>query len=148
MTGVPALTSSRPYLLRALHEWVLENGFTPYVVVDASLPGVSVPKDFVNNGQIVLNISPGAVRGLHIGNEFLEFNARFGGVPMQVIVPISAVLAVYAKENGQGMVFGSEPGGFHPPGSEDSGAAKGNSGKSAADKSASKENRPSLKVVK
>lgn len=145
------MTSSRPYLLRALHEWVLENGFTPYVVVDASLPGVNVPKDFVNNGQIVLNISPGAVRGLHIGNEFLEFNARFGGVPMQVMVPIVAVLAVYAKENGQGMVFGSEPGSFHPPEGEDPGATKGSSNKSGTGKStgkAGKESRPSLKVVK
>ncbi|MBK8970550.1 MAG: ClpXP protease specificity-enhancing factor [Hahellaceae bacterium] len=139
------MTSSRPYLLRALHEWVLENNLTPYVVVDASLPGVDVPKDFVSNGQIVLNISPGAVRGLHIGNEYLEFNARFGGVPMQVIVPILAVMAVYAKENGQGMVFGAEPGG-HPP----TGEGKDKSGKSKAGEGKEKKEstRPALKVVK
>ena len=135
------MTSSRPYLLRALHEWVLENGLTPYVVVDASLSGVDVPRDFVNNSQIVLNISPSAVRALHIGNDVLEFNARFGGVPMQVTVPIQAVLAVYAKENGQGMVFGAEPGGTPPEGA-DPGAVKGSG------KGTSKEGRPSLKVVK
>lgn len=140
------MTSSRPYLLRALHEWVLENNLTPYVVVDASLPGVDVPKDFVSNGQIVLNISPGAVRGLHIGNEYLEFNARFGGVPMQVIVPILAVMAVYAKENGQGMVFGAEPGGHPPPTSESK--DKPSKPKSGSAKEKKDSARPALKVVK
>lgn len=131
------MTSSRPYLLRALQEWILENQMTPYVVVDASLPNVQVPQDFVSNGQIVLNISPGAVRGLNIGNDYLEFNARFGGVPMQVVAPVQAVLAIYAKENGQGMVFGAEPGGDSPP--EGGGSAK---------PSGSDDRKPRLKVVK
>ncbi len=135
------MTSSRPYLLRALHEWVLENEMTPYVVVDASLPGVDVPRDFVSNGQIVLNISPGAVRALNIGNETLEFNARFGGVPMQVFIPVEAVLAIYAKENGQGMVFGAEPGGNLPPDSDGPGGGKSKGGEPAS-------KRPALKVVK
>lgn len=101
--------SSRPYLARALYQWLLDNDLTPYVVVDAEQPGVEVPRQFVQNGQIVLNLSPGAVRDLFIESEALGFSARFGGVPMQVIVPTSALVAIYARENGVGMVFGHEP---------------------------------------
>ena len=138
------MTPSRSYLLRALHEWILDNHLTPYVVVDASLPSVDVPRDFVSNGQIVLNVSPTAVRGLSISNEYLEFSARFGGVPRQVTVPIMAVLAIYAKENGQGMVFGSEPGGEpESQGGEESGKKPEKSSSKAAAKG-----KPSLKVVK
>lgn len=78
------MTPSRPYLMRALNEWILDNECTPYVLVDASLPGVQVPEDYVNNGQIVLNISPGAVKTLHIDGNGLSFNARFGGVPIDI----------------------------------------------------------------
>ena len=99
-----AMTSSRPYLVRAFNEWILDNDCTPYIVVDAGVQGVQVPAEHVANGQIVLNISPGAVRGLVIGNSALEFSARFGGVPMQVFIPLQAVMAIYAKENGEGMV--------------------------------------------
>jgi len=109
------MTSSRPYLLRALNEWILDNGFTPYVVVDAGVQGVQVPQDFVSKGQIVLNINPEAVKELTLKDDSLEFSARFGGVPMSVYVPILAIIAIYAKENGQGMVFGSEPGSPLPP---------------------------------
>ncbi|AZZ90482.1 MULTISPECIES: ClpXP protease specificity-enhancing factor [unclassified Hahella] len=140
------MTPSRPYLLRALNEWILDNHLTPYVVVDASLQGVDVPRDFVSNGQIVLNISPQAVRGLNIGNDYLEFSARFGGVPRQVSVPIMAVLAIYAKENGQGMVFGSEPGGAPEPPSN-----KGKPGSSPTPppKGGGRDgSKPSLKIVK
>jgi len=108
------MTPSRPYLMRALNEWILDNDCTPYVLVDAGLPGVQVPQDYVNNGQIVLNISPSAIRSLLINQEGLSFNARFGGVPMDVHVPLVAILAIYAKENGQGMVFGSEAGAPDP----------------------------------
>lgn len=108
------LTPSRPYLMRALNDWILDNDCTPYVLVDASIPGVVVPDDYINNGQIVLNINPSAVRDLLINQEGLFFNARFGGVPMDVYVPMIAVLAIYAKENGQGMVFGSEAGAPDP----------------------------------
>ena len=100
------MTPSRPYLMRALNEWILENDCTPYVLVDAGLPGVQVPDDYVNNGQIVLNITPTAVQDLYIDDEGLSFNARFGGVPLDLYVPMVAILAIYAKENGQGMVFG------------------------------------------
>lgn len=105
-----SLTPSRPYLIRALHQWVLDNQCTPYILVDTSMPNVSVPEDFVENGQIVLNISPSAVRDLLMDNEGVSFNARFGGVPMSVFVPTIAVLAIYARENGQGMMFGAEAG--------------------------------------
>ena len=108
------MTPSRPYLMQALNEWIIDNNCTPYVLVDASMPGVQVPQDYVNNGQIVLNIAPGAIRSLVINQDGLSFNARFGGVPMDVHVPLVAILAIYAKENGQGMVFGSEAGAPDP----------------------------------
>ncbi|PWV83005.1 ClpXP protease specificity-enhancing factor [Halomonas sp. A11-A] len=101
--------SSRPYLARALYQWLLDNDLTPYIVVDAEQPGVEVPRQFVQNGQIVLNLSPGAVRDLFMENEALGFSARFGGQPMRVMVPTSALVAIYARENGVGMVFGHEP---------------------------------------
>lgn len=104
------MTPSRAYLLRALHEWILDNDSTPHMVVDATINDVMVPEHFVSDGQIVLNISPSAVQGLHLGDEAVEFSARFGGVSMHVYVPILAVMAVYAKETGEGMGFGFEPG--------------------------------------
>lgn len=139
------MTSSRPYLVRAFNEWILDNDCTPYIVVDAGVQGVQVPTEHVANGQIVLNISPGAVRGLVIGNGALEFSARFGGVPMQVFIPLQAVMAVYAKENGEGMVFGSEPGSPDPegPGGKDTDSS-GDGGQSGERPSG----RPTLKVVK
>ena len=136
------MTPSRPYLMRALNEWILDNDCTPYVLVDAGLPNVQVPDDYVNNGQIVLNISPSAVRSLLINQEGLSFNARFGGVPMDIYVPLIAILAIYAKENGQGMVFGSEAGAPDP---DDVPPPPKSVKKAPAEKSAS---RPSLKVVK
>ena len=103
------MLSSRPYIARALYEWLLDNDNTPYVVVDAMQEDVVVPRQFVQNGQIVLNIAPSAVRDLDISNEMITFNASFSGEPMQVWVPIMALVAVYSKENGAGMVFGHEP---------------------------------------
>ncbi|MFQ3170417.1 MAG: stringent starvation protein B [Oleispira sp.] len=108
------MTPSRPYLMRALNEWILENDCTPYVLVDAGMPGVQVPEDYVDNGQIVLNISMSAVKSLLIDDDGLSFNARFGGVPIDLYVPMVAILAIYAKETGQGMVFGSEAGAPDP----------------------------------
>ncbi|RUR32383.1 ClpXP protease specificity-enhancing factor [Vreelandella andesensis] len=103
------MKSSRPYLARALYEWLLDNELTPYVVVDATQPGVEVPRQFVQNGQIVLNVAPTAVRDLFMENQAMGFSARFGGQPMQVMIPTSALIAIYARENGAGMVFGHEP---------------------------------------
>lgn len=103
MTDVPAMTSHRPYLLRALYEWIADNGLTPHLLVDATLPGVRVPAHAVKDGRIVLNIAERAVGHLQMDNDDVRFSARFGGVSHAVIVPIDAVLAVYARENGQGM---------------------------------------------
>ncbi|WP_110655111.1 ClpXP protease specificity-enhancing factor [Salinicola halimionae] len=103
------MLTSRPYLARALYEWLLDNEQTPYVVVDAGKPDVRVPQQFVQNGQIVLNIAPAAVRDLSIDNVAVTFGARFSGQPMQVVVPMDALIAIYARENGVGMVFGQEP---------------------------------------
>ena len=108
------MTSSRPYLIRALHEWVLDNGMTPHILVDAESEGVQVPHQFIENGKIVLNISPASVINLELGNDYISFNARFSGQPMDVFLPVSAVIALYARENGQGMVFADE-GGEEPP---------------------------------
>ena len=96
--------STRPYLIRALHEWCCDNGFSPYIAVqvDAS---VQVPMDYVKNGEIVLNVSVDATSNLRLGNDCVEFKARFGGVARDIVVPISHVVAIYARENGQGMAF-------------------------------------------
>ena len=101
-------TSQRPYLLRAMHEWMTDNGQTPHLVVDASAPGVDVPEQHVAEGKIVLNISYAAVRNLELGNADISFEARFGGVPQRLLVPVSTVLGIYARETGRGMVFANE----------------------------------------
>ena len=106
-----AMTSNRPYVLRALHEWILDNGMTPYILVNAEVQDVVVPPQYVNDGKVVLNIAPRAVRELHMGNDFVSFSARFGGAPFEVYVPQNAVLAIYAKENGKGMIFPEEEAG-------------------------------------
>jgi len=94
--------------MRALYEWIVDNDFTPYILVDASMADVMVPQQYVKDGQIVLNISPGAVIELNIGNDSMAFNGRFGGVATDIYVPIAAVVGIYARENGQGMVFEPE----------------------------------------
>lgn len=103
MTDTAPMTSHRPYLLRALYEWIADNGLTPHLLVDATRPGVRVPTHAVKDGRIVLNIAERAVAQLRMDNDDVRFSARFGGVSHAVIVPIDAVLAVYARENGQGM---------------------------------------------
>jgi stringent starvation protein B len=97
-------TSTRPYLLRALHDWCTDNGFTPYLAVHVRA-GVQVPMEYVKNNEIVLNVSFEATSGLKLGNEFVEFRARFGGVTREIAVPVDHVIAIYARENGQGMAF-------------------------------------------
>jgi stringent starvation protein B len=120
--------------MRALYEWIVDNDFTPYVLVDASMAGVVVPQQFVKDNQIVLNISPDAVVDLTISNDAVAFNGRFGGLATDVFVPVTAVVGIYARENGQGMVFDpeevAEPPDDTPP---------------EPDKA---EKRPSLKIVK
>ncbi len=104
MLNAPDASSTRPYLLRALHEWCTDSGFTPYVAVLVD-ETVQVPMEYVKNGEIVLNVGYDATAGMTLGNEFIEFKARFGGVPREIIIPISRVMAIYARENGQGMSF-------------------------------------------
>lgn len=105
MSGPAAMTSNRPYLLRALYEWINDNNLTPYILVDATQPDVVVPASTVKDGKVVLNIAMRAVEALELGNEALSFKARFGGVSQFLYVPVAAVLAIYAQETGQGMML-------------------------------------------
>ena len=98
------LPSTRPYLIRALYDWCSDNGFTPYVAVKVD-GSVQVPREYVQGGEIVLNVSMDATSGLKLGNEFIEFKARFGGQPREIMVPMGRIMAIYARENGQGMAF-------------------------------------------
>ncbi len=126
-TPAPAGSSTRPYLIRALHDWCTDNGFTPYVAVfvDAS---VQVPLEYAKNNEIVLNIGFEATTGLKLGNEFIEFKARFGGTSRDIVVPVDHVIAIYARENGQGMAFPAPadvPAGVMPDGDAGTAASKG-----------------------
>ncbi len=102
------MTPKRPYLVRAFYEWLLDNELTPHLVVDATLNGVRVPVEYIQDGQIVLNVAPRAVGNIEITNETIMFQARFGGRPHSVIIPIYAVQAIYARENGEGTMFEPE----------------------------------------
>lgn len=135
-----AMSVSRPYLVRALYEWILDNACTPYILVNARADQVSVPQEHVKDGQIILNIAPAAVQGLHISNDSIEFNGRFAGIPTRVFVPILAVLGIYAKENGQGMFFDFEKPQPTPPARDPDGADK--------KPSRPRPGRPPLRVVK
>ena len=100
-----SMTPSQPYLLRAIYDWIVDNEMTPYVLVNAENDYAHIPRQYVENGKIVLNLGPAAVNALELGNDYVAFSARFSGEPMDVSFPIASVLAIYAKENGQGMVF-------------------------------------------
>ncbi|MDO3388328.1 ClpXP protease specificity-enhancing factor [Gilvimarinus sp. SDUM040013] len=131
-----SMSSSRSYMLRALYEWIVDNSCTPYILVNAKATGVEVPQEHVNKeGQIVLNVSPTSVVGLELGQESVSFSARFGGVSRDLFIPVYAVLGIYARENGQGMVFDAEP---EPPTPPEPPAPDGGSDAK----------RPSLRVVK
>lgn len=106
--SIHTLTSTKPYLLRAFYEWINDNNCTPYLIINANYEDVQVPTQYVDEGRIVLNISETAVRSLQMTNDSIEFDARFGGVAMTVYAPIGAVMAIYAHENGRGMVFSEE----------------------------------------
>lgn len=99
------MISNRPYLLRAINEWILDNGMTPYLLVDTNNNSITVPQEYIQNNQIILNIHPEAVHQLVMDNEAVTFNARFGGKPFQIYVPVNSVTAIYAKETGKGLVF-------------------------------------------
>ena len=137
-------SAQRPYLLRAMHEWMTDNALTPHIVVNASAEGVNVPTEHIQDGKVILNVSYAATRGLVMGNDAVAFEARFSGVPRAISVPVDAVLGIYARESGQGMVFAEEeqpppdrPSPDQPPPNEPGPATPEPGGK-----------RPTLKVVK
>ena len=137
------MNSSRPYLVRALYEWIVDNDCTPHMLVNSDYPKVQVPAGFASDGQIVLNVSPTAVRQLHMDNEAISFEGRFGGVPHTLYVPIPAILGVYARENGQGMVFDLEE-----PLEADDEVEPDDDGPPPGSAPPRPTGRPSLKVVK
>lgn len=144
------MTSSKPYMLRAIYEWIIDNEMTPYIVLDAEYAGVQVPSEYVEDGRIILNISPEACRGLHLENDRVVFTARFNGVAQQIFAPPAAAMAIYAKETGKGMVFAEEKA-EEGDGSTEEAAAPAASGSSNANSKSSPSSRkrgPSLKVVK
>ena len=139
------MTSNRPYLLRACYDWIVDNDCTPYLVVNALADGVMVPQQHVSDGQIVLNVAPRAVTAFHMDLETVCFNTRFGGLPTDIFVPMAAIMGIYARENGQGMVFQTEAPEPTPPGDAPP------AGKSTTPSTGGrpvKGQRPSLKVVK
>ena len=127
MNDVSRMTSHRPYLLRALYEWIVDNGMTPHLLVDATRQGVRVPAHAVKEGRVVLNVAERAVARLAMDNEAVSFTARFGGVSHPVQVPIAAVLAIYARETGQGMAL-PEDQGLAAASAEDDGVADADGG--------------------
>ena len=132
------MTSSQPYLIRAIYDWILDNNLTPYLLVNAENDYAMIPREYVEDGKIVLNINPSAISDLQLGNDYIMFNARFSGKAMEVSVPIVAVLAIYARENGQGMMFDDNNNKLPPtPPDGDPAPTK-----------AKKSEKPQLKVVK
>ncbi|MGB1243984.1 MAG: ClpXP protease specificity-enhancing factor [Porticoccaceae bacterium] len=146
------MRSNRPYLLRAFYDWIVDNDCTPYIVVDAHYPEVQVPQDFVTDGQIVLNIAPRAVSSFEMNNQYVQLSTRFGGMPIDIYVPVGAVMGIYAQENGQGMVFEPENPDDNPPPKPPTGpkpvlSAAEKSQPASKPKTKSK-TKPSLRVVK
>lgn len=135
------MTSSQPYLIRAIYDWIIDNDFTPYLLVNAENDYALIPREYVEDGKIVLNINPSAITDLQLGNDYIMFNARFSGKAMEVSVPIVAVLAIYARENGQGMMFDENNNNLPPTPPEDN---------SPTDESPkpTKSQKPKLKIVK
>ncbi len=130
------VSKQRPYLLRAMHEWMTDNHLTPHVVVDATRRDLSIPREHVEDGRLILNLSYSATRDLSIGNEHAEFEARFGGVSRRLSIPVSAIMGIYARETGQGMVFSDED------------AQDDESDESEASEASADGKRPHLKIVK
>ncbi len=161
---IDKLTPRRPYLVRAFYEWLVDNELTPHLVVDATLPGVQVPEEFIQDGQIILNIAPRAVGNLEMSNEAITFNARFGGKPHSVIAPLYAVHAIYARENCAGTMFEPEDGyigaedslvdkksedvGFEVVGNVPDSEPEHESNQLSSEDSVRPKGRPSLRVVK
>jgi len=130
------MTSSRPYLIRAIYEWLVDNELTPYLMIDVMIPHVEVPEKYIEDGKIILNVTPVAVRDLSMTNIDIQFDARFSGITHRIYVPIRSVMAIYAFENGRGMVFSEED-------EADDGGAEGPPGTPPRSRG-----KPNLKVVK
>jgi stringent starvation protein B len=137
------LKSRRPYLLRAMHEWISDNAQTPHIVVDASLQGVEVPRQYVQGGKIILNVSNHATSGLSLGNDLVRFRARFGAATYDVSVPVGAILGIYARETGQGMIFSEADAPPPPPPESPQPPTDG-----SPTNTDPKRSKPTLKVVK
>ena len=144
---LPPSASRRPYLLRAMHEWMTDNNQTPHIVVDATIQGVEVPRQYIQDGKIVLNVSYHATQAMGMTNHEVTFNARFGGTNHRIVVPIHAVVGIYARETGQGMIFGDEESPSAPPTSPpDSPTPSAPTGDASADDKSAR--RAKFKVVK
>ena len=113
------MTSSKPYLVRALYEWILDNETTPYILVDASVDKLQIPPGIATEGKVVLNLAPQAIQDLEIANEYIAFSARFSGVAQEIYCPMSSLMAIYARENGEGMMFPAEESEDETPQAED-----------------------------
>ncbi len=135
MTTTATMTSSRPYLIRAIYDWILDNRLTPYLLVNAEYPGVEIPLEYVTAGRVILNISPESCRGLHLDNDKIVLTTRFSGRTVQLALSPGAVLAIYAKENGRGMEFNEDDGDLPPSG--DAGSSKSGGSR-----------KPALRLVK
>ena len=145
-----ALGSSRPYLLRALYDWIIDGGEDPYVIVDCSYPGVEVPDSHIKDGQIILNLAPRALVGWSMAEFEVMFQTRFDRIPTDIVLPYGSITAIYGQESGLGMAFGQEPGGV-PRSPEDSEATQ-SIGRDQDDSSTvtnpTKGNRPALRIIK
>ena len=130
------MTPSKPYLIRGLYEWLLDNEMTPYVLVDANAESVMIPKGIATDGKVVLNLAPSAIQQLEMSNEYLSFSARFSGVAQNIYCPMVSVLAIYARENGEGMMFAEDA-------AQEEGRVEGD-----LDKTGKKSKSPGLKIVK
>jgi stringent starvation protein B len=124
------MTSLKPYLIRSVYEWIVDNDLTPHLLVNAEINKGNLPTNYIEDGKIILNMRPQAIAALSLGNEFIEFNAKFSGKPMQIAASVNAVMAIYAKENGKGLVFDQENNDNEPPPEQ------------------TPPNKPSLRVVK
>jgi len=131
------MTSSKPYLIRGLYEWLLDNQATPYILADASGDGVMIPRGIATDGKVVLNLAPSAIQNLEMTNDYVSFSARFNGVAQDIYCPIASILAIYARENGEGMMFNQELGNTTESDSADESAGQ-----------AKPPGRPGLKVIK
>ena len=140
------MTSSRPYLIRAMYQWIADNGMTPHLLIDAEQDDVIVPAEHIQNGKIILNIAPMAISSLVLGDDEITFSARFSGQSMGIYIPVGAVLAIYAKENGQGMMFTDDDSAVSADDGDGDGNGEPASGKPG--KGGNKQRRPNLKVVK